>query len=281
MPGVTTAYQTGVHGSRPANGAGCVLYSCTTHSLVYRDDGTTWATFMTLGAAGAYAPGGTDVAIADGGTGQSTATLGFDALSPMTTAGDLIIGGASGTRTRLAAGATSGHVLTSNGSGAAPSWQAAGGGGSGAVLGAKMYSTGSDTIWATASSTSTADIDATNAALTVTIPASGAIVCSVDVDFLYGTANNGGYIVLRTGSTDLQAASCIAHNVVSGGIGALTAAAGHLSAHFYVTGLTPGSLTLKVGFRRIGSTTLNVYANDGAGTAGHLAGPFVMAVWAA
>lgn len=74
MPGVTTAYQTGDHASRPANGAGCILYRCTTHDLIYRDDGTTWITWATLGTAGAYAPGGTDVAVADGGTGASTAS---------------------------------------------------------------------------------------------------------------------------------------------------------------------------------------------------------------
>lgn len=49
--------------------------------------------------------------------------------NPMTTDGDIIVGGASGTPTRLAAGSTSGHVLTSNGSGVAPSWQASGAGG--------------------------------------------------------------------------------------------------------------------------------------------------------
>lgn len=48
MPGVTTAYQTGVHGSRPAANSGCILYSCTTHGLVYRSDGTSWTTWLTL-----------------------------------------------------------------------------------------------------------------------------------------------------------------------------------------------------------------------------------------
>lgn len=48
--------------------------------------------------------------------------------NPMTTAGDLIIGGASGVPDRLAAGSTAGHVLTSNGAGVAPSYQAAAGG---------------------------------------------------------------------------------------------------------------------------------------------------------
>lgn len=51
MPGVTTAYQAGVHGSRPAAGAGCILYACSTHSLIYRSDGTTWTTWMTIGTA--------------------------------------------------------------------------------------------------------------------------------------------------------------------------------------------------------------------------------------
>lgn len=46
------------------------------------------------------------VDIAHGGTGQTTKAPAFDALSPMTTAGDLIYGGASGTGTRFAPNAT-------------------------------------------------------------------------------------------------------------------------------------------------------------------------------
>jgi len=49
-------------------------------------------------------------------------------LSTVTTAGDLIIGTGNATVSRLAAGSTAGHVLTSNGSGSAPSYQAASGG---------------------------------------------------------------------------------------------------------------------------------------------------------
>lgn len=45
----------------------------------------------------------------------------FDNLSPMTTGGDIIYGGASGTGTRLANG-SSGQFLTSNGGTSAPSW---------------------------------------------------------------------------------------------------------------------------------------------------------------
>jgi hypothetical protein len=59
------------------------------------------------------------VAIANGGTGQTTKAAAFNALSPMTTAGDIIYGGTSGTGTRLGIG-TNGQVLTL--AGGLPSW---------------------------------------------------------------------------------------------------------------------------------------------------------------
>jgi hypothetical protein len=57
---------------------------------------------------------GTALPILNGGTGQTTASAAFDALSPMTTAGDLIYGGVSGAGTRLGIGST-GNVLTVSG----------------------------------------------------------------------------------------------------------------------------------------------------------------------
>jgi hypothetical protein len=62
------------------------------------------------------------VAIANGGTGQTTASTAFNALSPITTTGDLIIGTGVNTASRLAIGAN-GYLLTSNGTTA--SWVAA------------------------------------------------------------------------------------------------------------------------------------------------------------
>lgn len=67
----------------------------------YKYDGSSWAVFSS------------------GGGGMT---------NPMTTQGDIIVGGASGAPTRLGAG-TAGYVLTSNGPGLAPSYQAGGGGG--------------------------------------------------------------------------------------------------------------------------------------------------------
>jgi len=69
---------------------------------------------------------GTALPIANGGTGQTTASAAFNALSPITTAGDLILGNGTNTATRLAIGAN-GYVLTSNGTTA--SWAANSGSG--------------------------------------------------------------------------------------------------------------------------------------------------------
>ncbi len=66
------------------------------------------------------------LALTHGGTGQTTATASFDALSPMTTLGDIIYGGASGTRTALAGNIhIPQKVLAQTGTGAAsaaPAW---------------------------------------------------------------------------------------------------------------------------------------------------------------
>lgn len=58
------------------------------------------------------------VAIANGGTGQTTASAGFNALSPITTTGDLIIGNGTNSATRLPIG-TNGYLLGSDGTTAA------------------------------------------------------------------------------------------------------------------------------------------------------------------
>jgi len=63
----------------------------------------------------------TAIAIAHGGTGQTSASAAFNALSPMTTGGDLIYGGASGAGTRLANG-SAGQYLQSAGGTSAPTW---------------------------------------------------------------------------------------------------------------------------------------------------------------
>jgi hypothetical protein len=84
----------------------------------------TAASNTAIAIAGSQITSGT-VAISNGGTGQTSASAGFNALSPITTTGDLIIGNGTNSATRLAIGANT-YVLTSDGSTA--SWQASSGG---------------------------------------------------------------------------------------------------------------------------------------------------------
>lgn len=132
----------GVLASRPAAGIEGRHYVATddTPDTMYRDNGSSWDVVATVGAGTVTTTRGdlirrgasADERVALGATGKFLTSDGTDAVwgqGPLTTTGDLLIGASGGTPTRLAAGSTSGHVLTSNGSGAAPSWQAAAGGG--------------------------------------------------------------------------------------------------------------------------------------------------------
>lgn len=82
-------------------------------------------TAVTIGGGYIYRVAGTDVAITDGGTGASTATLGFNALSPLTTLGDVLYH--DGTNSARLAGqiTTTRKFLRQTGDGAAsaaPAW---------------------------------------------------------------------------------------------------------------------------------------------------------------
>jgi hypothetical protein len=78
-------------------------------------------TGITIGTAYIYRAGGTDIPITDGGTGLSTMTTAYGVLCAGTTA--------TGSLQVLNSLGNAGEVLTSNGAGALPSWQAGGGGG--------------------------------------------------------------------------------------------------------------------------------------------------------
>ena len=140
----------------------------------------------------AIAYSGTALPIANGGTGQTTAGAAFNALSPITTTGDLILGNGTNSATRLAIGANS-YVLTSNGTTA--SWAAAsGGGGSGLAWQAVQ------TASFTAVSGNAYPVNTTAGTFTATLPASpsfGDFVCFVDYA---GTFNPNYLVVAPNGS---------------------------------------------------------------------------------
>lgn len=97
-------------------GTGAAMTVANNASVVIAYDSTS-ARSQVIGGSGSSIT--TPVSIANGGTGQTTASAAFNALSPMTTSGDLIYGGASGTGTRLGIG-SSGQFLGI--SGGLPSW---------------------------------------------------------------------------------------------------------------------------------------------------------------
>ena len=68
----------------------------------------------------------TDLAIAHGGTGAGTAAAAFDALAPMTTPADIIVGGTAGAGGRLGVG-SAGQVLSVASGALTLEWAAAGG----------------------------------------------------------------------------------------------------------------------------------------------------------
>jgi hypothetical protein len=83
---------------------------------------TSTANLVTVGTIGTGVWAATDVAVAHGGTGASSATAGFDALSPMTAEGDILYGGSSGTVTKLAKGSDDDVLTLASG---VPSWASA------------------------------------------------------------------------------------------------------------------------------------------------------------
>lgn len=131
--------------SYTTSGSGSVIALATSPTLVTPILGTpqsgnfstgtfTWPTFNQNTTGTAANVTGT-VAIINGGSGQTTASAAFNALSPITTTGDLILGNGTNSATRLGIG-TNGYVLTSNGTTA--SWAAATGGVSQIVAGTNV-----------------------------------------------------------------------------------------------------------------------------------------------
>jgi len=106
-------------------------------SITFGSTGLTPATATT----GAVTVAGT-LALTNGGTGQTTAGAAFNALSPITTTGDLIIGNGTNNATRLAIGAST-YVLTSNGTTA--TWSASTGGVTSVTATSPVASTGGAT----------------------------------------------------------------------------------------------------------------------------------------
>ena len=125
---------TAVSGLATANSAVLVTSGAGVPSMA-----TSIPTAVTIGGSYIYRVGGTDVSVADGGTGLSAGTAGgvpyFSATNAMTSSALLtqyapVVGGGAGTAPHSISGGvgTANQVLTSNGGGSDPSWNLVGAG---------------------------------------------------------------------------------------------------------------------------------------------------------
>jgi hypothetical protein len=109
-------------------GANTVLYTTAADALSFVAASSAAGQFLQTTASGGAPSWKTILAIANGGTGQITASAAFNSLSPITTLGDLIYGSAANTSSRLAGNITASPMfLKQTGTGAvsaAPVWAA-------------------------------------------------------------------------------------------------------------------------------------------------------------
>lgn len=155
----------------------------------------TVATDVSIAIAGSQITSGA-VAIANGGTGQTSASAAFNALSPVTTTGDLIIGNGANSATRLAIG-SNGYVLTSDGTTA--SWQASTGGVTSFSAGTTGFtpSTGTTGAVTLAGTLGTAN-GGTNSTAT---PTAGGSVYGTGTAIAYTAAGTAGEVLVSNGTS--------------------------------------------------------------------------------
>lgn len=190
--------------------------------------------------------------IARGGTGQNTAAAAFNALSPITSAGDLIVGTGTSTAGRLAIGA-SGTVLGSNGTTA--SWVSAGGVGTvtsvgtgTGLTGGPITSSGIISLASIANNTVLSNISGSSAAPSANSPSAIIdTIGSAQGDILYRGASAWNALPPGTSGQFLKTQGAAANPV--------WAASGTVTSVATGTGLTGGPIT-STGTISIANTTV-------------------------
>jgi hypothetical protein len=146
--------------------------------------------------------------IANGGTGQTTATAAFNALNPMTTTGDIIYESSPTTAARLGIGST-GQVLTV--SGGIPSWATPSGG----------FSTGTRMIFAQTSAPTGWTKDTTN-------------YNNHALRVVTGTASTGGSVDFTTAFASQTPSGSVSINTSGLSAGATTLSTSQIPSHQHV-----------------------------------------------
>jgi trimeric autotransporter adhesin len=218
----STGSSTLTAGTLPVPAGGTGVTSATANGLVY-GNGTSALQVTAAGTTGQVLLGNTGsapswgsvpagsitgtVPIANGGTGQTTAAAAFNALSPITTTGDLIVGNGSNSATRLGIGST-GQVLTVSGGTTVWSTPTTGGGTitrtdftatAGQTVFTVSYTVGLIDVYRNGVKLATADFTATNG-----------------TSFTLATAANAGDIVQAEVFSSLNLYSTITYQVFNG-----------------------------------------------------------------
>ena len=167
--------------------------------------------------------------------------------------GDIIAATAADTASRLAVG-TNGQVLTADSTAATGlKWASAASSGS-TLLAVQTNSYGSNY---STTSTSFVDVNATNFALTFTTPASGNIVLRATMPMEFASTGQGLYN-WREGSSDITGSDFVLAS--NGGSSPIR---GTVSWSCYLTGVSAGSHTYKLGMKTTNSgTTMFGYTNN-------------------
>lgn len=178
------------------------------------------------------------LAIANGGTGQTTKSAAFNALSPITAVGDLILGTGVNTASRLGIGANN-YVLTSNGTTA--SWQPVPGAsltvGSSAIVGGTsgyiLYDNAG--VLGQLATTGTGNVVRDTSPIVTGATISGATLTTTTIDAALNLITNIANGALQNSSVTINGSS-----VSLGGSVTVTAAASSIAVGTTLTGGTSG-----------------------------------------
>jgi hypothetical protein len=250
-----TSGNTGAGETYVCNAASPIVFGTTAISFVQVSSAQIYSAGNGLTLTGTQFSLSAPVSIANGGTSATTAAGAFNALSPITTTGDLIIGNGTNSATRLGIG-SNGYVLSSDGTTA--SWQP---GASSMVYPGAGIPNSTGSAWGTSYTTSGSG---TVVALTTSpvfttpnlgTPSAATLTNATGLPITTGVSGLGLYVSTALG-TNIGTAGSV---VVQGGVlgtpssGTLTNATG-LPLTTGVTG------TLPVGNGGTGATTLSANA---------------------
>jgi trimeric autotransporter adhesin len=209
-------------GTLPVPAGGTGITSATANGLVY-GNGTSALQITAAGTTGQVLLGNTGSApswgsvpagsitgtlpIANGGTGQTTAGAAFNALSPITTTGDLIVGNGTNSATRLGIGST-GQVLTVSGGTTVWSTPSTGGG---TITRTDFTATAGQTVFTVSYTVGLIDVYRNGVKLATTD-----FTATNGTSFTLAVAANAGDIVQAVVFSSLNLYSTITYQVFNG-----------------------------------------------------------------